>query len=78
MSDMDLETDIIPAESGDLFGSSYSSWKGWESESFGGISARDRATYTRELREVRQPARSIDHSLPAHNRQKASSNSRRH
>lgn len=54
MSDMDLETDIIPAESGDLFGSSYSSWKGWESESFGGISARDRATYTRELREVRK------------------------
>jgi SAM-dependent methyltransferase len=35
---------------GDAFGETYSSWKGWDEDSFGTITPRDRATYRRELR----------------------------
>jgi 2-polyprenyl-3-methyl-5-hydroxy-6-metoxy-1,4-benzoquinol methylase len=54
MSDMEVASNIISADTGEIFGSSYSSWKGWEFDSFGQMSGRDRATYDRELRAVRK------------------------
>lgn len=54
MSELDVAIDINPTVSGDVFGSSYSSWKGWESKKFGEITERDRAIYARELRAVRK------------------------
>lgn len=48
---------ILPVED-NAFGQTYSSWKGWSLDNFGVLTARDRATYRRELLGILETKRS--------------------